>query len=1380
MSSESTNMEFIETIQKLEKYCNEMSKVYNNVCDSGKKSYDAGLTMFRTFNNHYNSSFARIIKIQKLCQLFDDYDNLFNDEDTDNIMEELCSNLYDLNDLKIKEKVSYYIKSIDNDMSMDSSSDDQDSCIMSKDNLESNEKKKSFSSGKNSPSSVLPSTSAKMLAEEDISIQNVMANPSFQEKLDNLIAPEMECIRPIALDTSKIVEKVKEISNSIGVSLRIIGPVVGKLSIGAFNDLLNRVRPWECLKFRTQEVFQRLYCWVINKKAILFTLSISPKKVDYFINEKILLPKPSYFWLHAIGTLSDEVDEYIELPIDNEPTENTVLDSNDEFRPSVRVNKYIRSYDISTINNDIYERTGKTYEFKNKYIQLDNIKSMTNKELKFLGNLNTVEICKEIRKHLAETNLSQKYFAEHILGMSQGSVSDLLSKPKEWHGLTKRGRDPYIKMRAYLDIYESVKDELKVINEKEEQEQLAKLRMIHKKNNKTNDEELLQKELQKSKSCSNLNERESLNDISVRSTPNNFSINNEVDFHIEADKPQIIPTNTFSIGFRMRSLLKECKMSAAIFAKNFMKTNCQDFYRIIFYPKSWNLCSDTDKMIYQKIIAFLEDTKAVDNFKAHGIESLQSYFDSNSPKQEVIANYTNTNISLMSNEITNNSTYNATTVSKNKRLLSTSQDEVSQKRIKLNEIDSTNKNVAKNGFTIANILSQNDETTSKCTKEIKREVVNDEQPTNIVSCSNDINLNKLSIINKDQRSILYNLNFINTRSKISNMPSNNHIKLHKNNFRKSFSHVHDDKIIDNNDEINKNDGKKVTINIFKLEILHLAWTYNANPNPVFINYLSQMTILTVETIEAWYLEFNKINIKKNIVFSQKATNWHSVGMSCYLNFIGSLQANLFFSSLAPYIFEIDKNVDHKFFGYIISTYSIGSLIGNIFFGIFSQKYNNTKLSLFLCYLLKAIGNVIYVGLEVFDQNRRYIMILSRFSIGLGNANSFLLNSYVAAISSDEDRSCAFSYNSLIVSLGMAMGPFFQTIFSYFSYPGYSFIGLFNINLYTIPAYIAIFFDILTLIIISIFFNNPSKNNNLEQLLKIEKHRMIVTNDRKLLMPNIIDKMKTILTPNLNNKTTILILILTKCSQFLVQARNLQTNLFFSSLAPYLFEIDGNADHEFLGYVVSVYSIGSLIANLFFGVFSQKCNSIKIPLFMCYLLTTIGNVIYISLEIVNQNRRYIMILSRFLIGLGNANSFLLNSYVAAISSNEDRSRAFSFNSLIVSLGMAMGPFFQTIFSYFSYPGYSFIGLFNINLYTIPAYIAIILDIVTLMIIIFFFNDPAKIEKDEISVDNSQKSLTSNILHKIIYTLKPTIYNKMSIFLLILTKCSQLLVQTSMDV
>ena len=66
-------------------------------------------------------------------------------------------------------------------------------------------------------------------------------------------------------------------------------------------------------------------------------------------------------------------------------------------------------------------------------------------------NLNTEDLVKRVKESLSQFSISQRLFGESILGLSQGSVSDLLARPKQFHMLTQKGKEPFIRMKMYLD-----------------------------------------------------------------------------------------------------------------------------------------------------------------------------------------------------------------------------------------------------------------------------------------------------------------------------------------------------------------------------------------------------------------------------------------------------------------------------------------------------------------------------------------------------------------------------------------------------------------------------------------------------------------------------------------------------------------------------------------------------------------------------------------------------------------------------------------------------------------------------------------------------------------------------------------------------------------
>ena len=76
---------------------------------------------------------------------------------------------------------------------------------------------------------------------------------------------------------------------------------------------------------------------------------------------------------------------------------------------------------------------------------------------KYAGQaLDTLGMSRRVRELLSIHNIGQRLFAKYVLGLSQGTVSELLSKPKSWEKLTEKGRDSYRKMHAWAYDNEAI------------------------------------------------------------------------------------------------------------------------------------------------------------------------------------------------------------------------------------------------------------------------------------------------------------------------------------------------------------------------------------------------------------------------------------------------------------------------------------------------------------------------------------------------------------------------------------------------------------------------------------------------------------------------------------------------------------------------------------------------------------------------------------------------------------------------------------------------------------------------------------------------------------------------------------------------------------
>lgn len=95
---------------------------------------------------------------------------------------------------------------------------------------------------------------------------------------------------------------------------------------------------------------------------------------------------------------------------------------------------------------------------------------ITQQQFDQYNNLNTEDIVKHVKEQLSQFSISQRLFGESVLGLSQGSVSDLLARPKPWHMLTQKGREPFIRMKMFLEdesaVHKLVASQYKIAPEK--------------------------------------------------------------------------------------------------------------------------------------------------------------------------------------------------------------------------------------------------------------------------------------------------------------------------------------------------------------------------------------------------------------------------------------------------------------------------------------------------------------------------------------------------------------------------------------------------------------------------------------------------------------------------------------------------------------------------------------------------------------------------------------------------------------------------------------------------------------------------------------------------------------------------------------------------
>ncbi|KIH57190.1 hypothetical protein ANCDUO_12620 [Ancylostoma duodenale] len=79
-----------------------------------------------------------------------------------------------------------------------------------------------------------------------------------------------------------------------------------------------------------------------------------------------------------------------------------------------------------------------------------------------------------------------------------------------------------------------------------------------------------------------------------------------------------------------------------------------------------------------------------------------------------------------------------------------------------------------------------------------------------------------------------------------------------------------------------------------------------------------------------------------------------------------------------------------------------------------------------------------------------------------------------------------------------------------------------------------------------------------------------------------------------------------------------------------------------------------------------------PLIVGRIIAFVSCCIYLCVELLPEGRRYLMLFCYFLFGIASSSSTILRGYIAAVSTTEDRARAYS--SIVVAnmLSVVVGP------------------------------------------------------------------------------------------------------------
>ncbi|XP_019400974.1 PREDICTED: protein CASP isoform X9 [Crocodylus porosus] len=248
------------------------------------------------------------------------------------------------------------------------------------------------------------------------------------------------------VDTIELTRQVKEKLAKNGICQRIFGEKVLGLSQGSVSDMLSRPKPWSKLTQKGREPFIRMQLW-LNGELGQCVLPAQGQQQGQV--------------LHSVTSLQDSLQQGCassestpktsascspapESPMSSSESVKSLTELVQQPCPAIETSKDSKPQESSEPPASESQSTTPLPLSGHSALSIQELVAMS-------PELDTYGITKRVKEVLTDNNLGQRLFGETILGLTQGSVSDLLARPKPWHKLSLKGREPFVRMQLWLN-----------------------------------------------------------------------------------------------------------------------------------------------------------------------------------------------------------------------------------------------------------------------------------------------------------------------------------------------------------------------------------------------------------------------------------------------------------------------------------------------------------------------------------------------------------------------------------------------------------------------------------------------------------------------------------------------------------------------------------------------------------------------------------------------------------------------------------------------------------------------------------------------------------------------------------------------------------------
>uniref|UniRef100_A0A1I8E9E5 Homeobox protein cut-like n=1 Tax=Wuchereria bancrofti TaxID=6293 RepID=A0A1I8E9E5_WUCBA len=284
-------------------------------------------------------------------------------------------------------------------------------------------------------------------------------------ELQDIVTRNIHELGTKALNTTEIAKQCKHLMVTHNIGQRLFAKYVMNQVVksqGSLSELLSKPRHWNKLTDKGREAFRRMYGWVSDPKAIELLCNISPRRTQPVGLIEIEVPSREILWDQQAVSLAAvsryNADDTFDLFVQKQSSKVTPGDLKQRDKLSAAAG--------GGGANSVVQRTSR---WRHDDIPKEKIMKIYKRELALLREqeshleqaigsrpLSVRSKDEKIKDFLCLNSISQRQFGEHVLGLSQGSVSDLLARPKPWAMLTQKGREPFVRMQLFLNEAQSL------------------------------------------------------------------------------------------------------------------------------------------------------------------------------------------------------------------------------------------------------------------------------------------------------------------------------------------------------------------------------------------------------------------------------------------------------------------------------------------------------------------------------------------------------------------------------------------------------------------------------------------------------------------------------------------------------------------------------------------------------------------------------------------------------------------------------------------------------------------------------------------------------------------------------------------------------------